>query len=396
MLAQGEQHGCLPYIVAMVAALSIGDPFVREQLIEEEYGDRRAKSSAEGEEEGDDYDRAFGKLDGDSDLNPELSNLTNAELLDKERRKARRSKYFAVMRKFSSLGSALSDTFRLLSVIGAYSYTNTSTLTFCDQNFLRPKAMEEIHKLRAQLSSLISSTFPSLSSQLSNPKLSPPSETQLKVIRQLIASAYIDQVAVRADLISHENIVSTSMLKKGGDERTEQMLWKLKTKGGGDRMESTRGVPYKAMGVEGWAFIHPTSVLYHNTPPAWVVFAEVQRSGSRFAKTGEEGEGEGTVWLKTLTKINAVWLTSLGRELCTFSKPTPVGAVGGELDRLKASVEKVKAGKNGEAMERDVLVTPTYAVGSEGEGMAGGLGWELPAIKAKQRSVDGRWVLILP
>ncbi len=163
-------------------------------------------------------------------------------------------------------------------------------------------------------------------------------------------------------------------------------------------MQSTRGVPYKAMGVPGFAFIHPTSSFYHSTPPSWVVFSEVQRSNSKFAAASEEEGGAGTVWLKTLTKINPVWLASLGKALCTFSKPTPaVGTGGGELDRLKESVQAVKAGqmKAGEST-RDVLVTPTYAVGSENDGLAGGLGWQLPAIKAKQKFVDGRWILLLP
>ncbi|CBQ69096.1 related to ECM16-putative DEAH-box RNA helicase [Sporisorium reilianum SRZ2] len=397
MLAQGQQHGCLPYIVAMVAALSIGDPFIREQLIEEEYGDRRRAADAEhgADGDGDDYDRAFGKMDGDEHLDAELKNVTSSEMLDKERRKARRAKYFATMRKFEALGAGLSDTFRLLSVLGAYEYAGGS-VSFCDKNFLRPKAMEEIHKLRAQLCSLISSTFPDLAKVLSNPKLAPPSDTQLKVIRQLIASAYIDQVAVRADLISNESVVAGSTVTT--DERTNQMLFRLRTKGGGDRMQSTRGVPYKAMGVPGFAFVHPTSAFYHTTPPAWVVFGEVQRSSSKFASTGDAEHDAGTVWLKTLTRINAVWLPTLGRGLCTFGKPVPVdaGAVG-ELGRLRESVQAVKAGRAtaGEAT-REVLVTPTYAVGSESDGLAGGLGWTLPAIKAKQQFVDGRWVLKLP
>ena len=239
--------------------------------------------------------------------------------------------------------------------------------------------------MRAQLCSLISSTFPDLAKSLSNPKLAPPNETQLKVIRQLIAAAYIDQVAVRADLISNESVVSSSTVH--ADERTNQMLFRLRTKGGGDRMQSTRGVPYKAMGVPGYAFIHPTSCFYHATPPTWVVFSEVQQSNSKFA--GDDDQR--TVWLKTLTKINPVWLSTLGRALCSFGKPTPVDGVEG----LKASVAAVKAGQMAGGTVREVVVTPTYAVGSEEDGMAGGLGWTLPAMRAKQRFVDGRWVLSL-
>ncbi|PWY98008.1 P-loop containing nucleoside triphosphate hydrolase protein [Testicularia cyperi] len=433
MLAQGQQHGCLPYVVAMVAALSIGDPFIREQLIEEEYGDRRADASSsksggdqdgEGEDaDADDYDRTFGKLDGDAELAPELSHLTNAELLERERRKARRSRYFATMRKFEALGAGLSDTFRLLSVVGAYEYEGGS-VGFCSKNFLRGKAMEEIHKLRAQLCGLISSTFPRLAAEVSDPRLSPPTETQLKVIRQLIAAAYIDQVAVRADLISNDSTTATSLAPQNArnpgnqmhDEKTSQMLWKLKQAGGGDRMQSTRGVPYKAMGVGGYAFIHPTSCLYHASPPAWVCFAELQRSTPKYASVGDGGDGDeggnadgvrsggvGTVWLKTLTRTNPAWLTTLGRSLCTFSKPTPVS---GDTEGLSASIQALKS-QTGRASEpgsrstdsretsRQVLVTPTYAVGSETDGLAGGLGWPLPAIKARQTLVKGRWILEL-
>lgn len=30
MLVAGQQHGCLPYVIAIVCALSVGDPFIRE------------------------------------------------------------------------------------------------------------------------------------------------------------------------------------------------------------------------------------------------------------------------------------------------------------------------------------------------------------------------------
>ena len=30
MLVAGQQHGCLPYVIAIICALSVGDPFIRE------------------------------------------------------------------------------------------------------------------------------------------------------------------------------------------------------------------------------------------------------------------------------------------------------------------------------------------------------------------------------
>ena len=34
MLVSGRQHGCLPYVIAMVAALSVGDPFLHEEALQ--------------------------------------------------------------------------------------------------------------------------------------------------------------------------------------------------------------------------------------------------------------------------------------------------------------------------------------------------------------------------
>lgn len=39
MIVAGQQHGCLPYVIAVVCALSVGDPFMREQNLADEDGD---------------------------------------------------------------------------------------------------------------------------------------------------------------------------------------------------------------------------------------------------------------------------------------------------------------------------------------------------------------------
>ena len=47
MLVGGRQHGTLPYVIAVVSALSVGDPFLREEgLLDDDPGD----SGGEGEE----------------------------------------------------------------------------------------------------------------------------------------------------------------------------------------------------------------------------------------------------------------------------------------------------------------------------------------------------------
>lgn len=48
MLVSGQQHGCLPYVICMVSAMSVGDPFIYEEAID----DDDSKVSEEGQELG--------------------------------------------------------------------------------------------------------------------------------------------------------------------------------------------------------------------------------------------------------------------------------------------------------------------------------------------------------
>lgn len=107
------------------------------------------------------------------------------------------------------------------------------------------QAMQEIHKLRAQMSTIATSTLASTTTSkassppLFSPKLAPPNTTQLKILRQLITSAFIDQIAVRKDIIDPTSAVA------------------------GSKFKSTRGVAYRAMGVAEDVYIHPSSVMFH-------------------------------------------------------------------------------------------------------------------------------------
>lgn len=78
-----------------------------------------------------------------------------------------------------------------------------------------------------------------------------------------------------------------------------------------------------------------------------------------------------------ITKINPAWLSTLGKSLCTFSRPLEMPSAS-----LKSRSTKL-AGKNTGQETRDAFVTPHY----------GDLGIDLPAIKVTQRKDRaGRWV----
>jgi ATP-dependent RNA helicase DHX37/DHR1 len=76
MLVIGVQHGCLPFIIAIVAGLSVGDPFLREEAL------GLAPEEHEDEEE---------ELE---EMVPEMKHIRDAELRAKEERKAKRRAFY--------------------------------------------------------------------------------------------------------------------------------------------------------------------------------------------------------------------------------------------------------------------------------------------------------------
>lgn len=137
--------------------------------------------------------------------------------------------------------------------------------------------MEEIHKLRAQVSNIMQMYFPGTNVRFV-PKLPPPDKTQvnrfrrdphkilmilsaqIKVLKQLISAAFIDQVAVRKDLVS-----------RGSPSN-------------GSQYSNSHGVPYRAVGITEDVFLHPSSVLSDLPPPDYFVFQEIIRTTRIFVK----------------------------------------------------------------------------------------------------------------
>lgn len=74
MLISGKQHGCLPYVIAIVSALSVGDPFLHEEALNAD----------------DDGENSNGNIKG----NEELQYITNERVKGKEVRRLRRRSFF--------------------------------------------------------------------------------------------------------------------------------------------------------------------------------------------------------------------------------------------------------------------------------------------------------------
>ncbi|GET03929.1 P-loop containing nucleoside triphosphate hydrolase protein [Rhizophagus clarus] len=310
MLIIGQQHGCLPYIIAIISALSVVDPFIKDYQLE---------NSTNSDDDDDDVEKEYKEVRSN-----ELNNISESHeaILQKKRQKLIRKKFYDVQKKHAGLDPT-SDLLKLLNVVGAYEYEGCSE-NFCESNFVRPKAMEEIHKLRGQITNIIQMNCPGVDVCL-DPKMKPPSSIQLKAIRQVITAGFIDQVAIRKGLIDKSS----------------------KT------FSSTRNVEYCTMWGDDIAFIHPTSILYHNKPPDFVVYQELHKTSK--------------VWMKGVTVIESSWLSKLGRSLCTFSKPV-------ELPMSKS--------KKNKDTEKFAYVTPNF----------GPKNWELPPMKIMAQKVNDRWI----
>jgi ATP-dependent RNA helicase DHX37/DHR1 len=73
MLIIGQQHNCLPYIIIIVSALSVGDPFIQDYHLDENQPE---------EDDDDDLDHR------------ELQNIKSETVAEKQKRKLTRKKYY--------------------------------------------------------------------------------------------------------------------------------------------------------------------------------------------------------------------------------------------------------------------------------------------------------------
>jgi hypothetical protein len=79
------------------------------------------------------------------------------------------------------------------------------------------------------------------------------------MLRQLLTAGFIDQVAVRKDRIAAKQATGT-------------------------RYASTKGVPFRALGINEDVFVHPSSIIADQEPPDFILFTEVIRTSRLWVK----------------------------------------------------------------------------------------------------------------
>ena len=330
MLLTSNEHDCLPYVVSIVSALSVGDPFISETELG--ISDRpKPKQNPENE-------------DNDDMEEDEMS---------QERKTKLRTKFHKSRQQFDKLDKH-SDVFRTLSVVCAYDYIKKSNKTsFTSNNFLRLKLMDEIVKLRKQLMYIIKSNISEENIAVSVTEkdlLVPvPTEIQIKLLKQMVCSGFPDRVAVRADILFPEDAKITNRTNIINIPYIPVLTKKL------PEIE------------ECFSYIHPTSILTNSgeVPPRYLVFSSLHQNSN------------GKTRMKTLCDIKSTALANIARKgsLLTYSKPLS----GNGLKTINIS-----------PTERYCYVVPRFGSTVDSDIK---IGWDLNPIPVHQRKESGKWIV---
>ncbi|EDO18861.1 hypothetical protein Kpol_1023p30 [Vanderwaltozyma polyspora DSM 70294] len=324
ILIVSNEFNCLPYIVTIVSALSVGNPFINEH----ELGIAEVNNTEETEENNNSYSRE-----------------------DLEEKKRKRSKFFKSRSKFSKLDK-YSDVFKLMSVVSAMDYIPQDQRDrFFDSNFLRGKLINEIMKLRKQLMYIIKSNISkegiAVAVNDEDLKSDIPNETQIKLLKQMVAAGFIDNVAIRADFLYPEEYKVTN-----------------KT--------SIINIPYipvfaqKSNDIsESFVYIHPGSILTNcgELPPKYIVFHGLHLSSNNKKR------------MDALCDIKDTPLANIARKssLLTYGKPL----TGHGLKIVSIS-----------PTERYCYVVPRFGSTVDSDLK---IGWDLNPVAVHQVKEQGQW-----
>ncbi|ETW04021.1 hypothetical protein, variant 2 [Aphanomyces invadans] len=282
MLLLAQQVGCLEYAIAVVASLSGQSPFILE---------RERKET-----------QKFQKEDATNDTLPtDASTAADTETrIDAWTEELQEAE---AMKRHTQWIDNDSDVLSMLRAAGAYAYSGGST-SFCAENHLHEKIMEQMLKLRGQLTTIVNKLVGATALTL-RPNMPPPSDDDQDLLRQIIAAGFVDQVARRVPagtITSGSKIERNCAYMSCNDVVTEPL------------------------------YIHPHSHLFTTDPsklPPYVVYTNVVRTSRAY--------------MKTVTAVEPDWLFSVAANtpLCETSDPlaAPPPKYNAALDRVECYVK---------------------------------------------------------
>lgn len=267
---------------------------------------------------------------------------TAADRQEEALRQSRRQAYNAAQASLSRLDfntskvTAQSDAIKIFAAVFEYSNTTENQEQFCKDNFLREKGVREAMQLREQLTGIVRTLNPASASASEpyQPKLKKPTEKQIRLLKQIVAAGFIDQVAIRADCLPVPP--EKTKAKRAIDVRYKTLL--SSTDPGDLSGES-----------DAFVYIHPGSILARlpaNQVPRYIVYKSLQKSQP--SAPGKRAR----VRMHPLTPVTAEQLSVLARGTSLLEVGKPLGKIGvvpsiGGFERRECLVQLNLSGERG-------------------------------------------------
>ncbi|KAK3696301.1 putative ATP-dependent RNA helicase DHR1 [Vermiconidia calcicola] len=357
MLMLARNNLVVAHAVALVAALAVGDLTVPEaqsdltELEDEGYQD---------EEDSDSNDRA----------------RRHAENIMKVATVKRHQDYTRAQAKLAGWDDR-SDAVKLLTAVAGHAETSSgdSASQFCKSYWLREKGMEEVQLLRKQLHNIVLSQESSSNVGMSfSQKLPLPTEQERTKLNQIVAAGFIDQVAIRADMLK-DGVVRFGQKPKRAIEVPYRTLFSTM---GADPNNSTMS-PEEAE-LHRSVFVHPSSVLARlsvKEMPQYVVYSHLSRAAPSAIDDSKQRTKK--------TRIHA--LTAIGpKALATLAEGTPLLQIGKPVGKI----EELPRGGDGKQRRQCWVNISLQAAVNKGHD---GVEWPLGAWKVVQKRGTRDWVV---
>ncbi|SMR46670.1 unnamed protein product [Zymoseptoria tritici ST99CH_3D1] len=338
MLLLGLRNGALAHTIALVAGLAVGDLFIPEPQIAQ-------KSNGEDAESDDDEYR-------------EKRLANNAAFTAAQQR---RQAYGRAAAKLSGWDDK-SDAIKLLTAVAAHAQAEDSP-SFCTEFFLREKGMVEVQQLRRQLHNIMQAHVKDAKDAVYKLDLPPQTTKQIAILKQIVAAGYIDQIAVRADLLP----TSTSTAGRPPRRAIEVPYRTLLPTTDTTDHQSTIEDQSLAKNV----YPHSSSLLSRlSVPemPAYVVYSTLSRASAITVGAAQKR-----------TRMHPLCVVG-PKQIAALAEGTPLLELGKPIGKI---VER-DAGKKRECWVGVSLRDP---------GDVGGVGWPLGAWKVVQVRKGREWVV---
>lgn len=277
----------LAYSIAVAAALSLEDPFLREA------------SSTPGEAEDDNTDH---KRRRDHSVNSEENEQLAEE--EKAKRKLRRNKAHAAHAKFKNVTS---DAISVANCLRAYEQADDQE-NFCQFHFLHAKTMHEMSKLRKQIWDLVVSNYSNARGKLEAAADNGAAADSTAAWNEALLPACEDswRAPVEQKLNARQEDVIRQAICAGWADKVARRLSAQERATMPELRHQRKVLAYRACSSEEPVFLHPSSSISKEAPE-FVVYNELV-STSRTYMRGVSG-------------VDSAWLVRQAAALCVFSKP---------------------------------------------------------------------------